>query len=537
MRRDHRPSRSFILVAVLAVTGSALLVATSLLFVAQAEVAGSTHTRARAQSRLLAWSGVQAIMQRLANERDRILEGDLPDLDAEYVIYETDDATGVVRLIPDATGALLTPEAGKLDLNAVTAEVLAATEVIDRELADAIIAFRDQERGGTIRSVPELLRVDGMTPETLYGPLDELPDYDEALGAERDVGERITDRFARVEARDEPRGLADVVTVYGIEPALQRSGKLRINLNVEWSDELAGRLDDRFGEGASNVVKQIIDGGTSFDSDQAICRALAVYDVPPEDWPQYVDALTTDAGDYHYGRVDINTARVETLAALPGFGPEVAELLVRTREAIGADERSTIAWPLIEEIVTPDAYESLAGIITTRCWTYRIRLVAGELMADDEEDAPLESPVVYEAVIDLADPRPRVAYLRNVSLLPTATALAVSVEEDTRERRRRRDERRRDEAIAGEPATTSPEDDAGDDEWSMDTELDFGGDSFDLGGDSFDPGGDPLDFGGDEFMNDDEPEDTSNDPAMEDPSSAPAPESAGRRRIGRWLAD
>ena len=33
----------------------------------------------------------------------------------------------------------------------------------------------------------------------------------------------------------------------------------------------------------------------------------------------YVDALTTDAGDYHYGRVDINTARPETLAALPGI--------------------------------------------------------------------------------------------------------------------------------------------------------------------------------------------------------------------------
>ena len=48
------------------------------------------------------------------------------------------------------------------------------------------------------------------------------------------------------------RGLADAVTVYGFEPALQRSGKLRIDLNVEWSDELAERVTERFGADASS---------------------------------------------------------------------------------------------------------------------------------------------------------------------------------------------------------------------------------------------------------------------------------------------
>jgi len=530
MSRAPTSSRSFILLAVLAITTSALLVATSLLFIAQAEVAGSTHTRARAQSRLLAWSGVQAIMKRLTNERDRILDGDLPDLDAEYVIYETDDATGVVRLIPDATGALLTPEAGKLDVNAVDAVMLAATEVIDGELADAIIRFRDEERGGAFRSVAELLRVPGMTPEILYGPLDELPSYDEQLGVERDVGERIGDRFARADARDEPRGLADVVTVYGVEPALQRNGKLRINLNVEWSDELADRVDDRWGEGTSVVLKRIFDQGTQFDSDGVICEVLRTFNVPVEQWPEYVDALTTDAGDYHYGRVDINTARAETLAAIPGFGPDVAEQLVRTRESLGADERATIAWPAIEGIVDPLAYDDLAGRITTRCWTYRMRIVAGELMAhdDDEENARLESPVIYEVVIDLADPRPRVAYLRDVSLLTTATALAVSVEEaggDFRER----DDRTRDAAFADDDPAAAAEGETPDDEWSMDTELDFGGGEFDLGAD-------PLDFGGDDFMGDDEPG-ASSDPEAGEPASSSAPERGRRRRIGRWLPD
>ncbi|MCP3904425.1 MAG: helix-hairpin-helix domain-containing protein [Planctomycetes bacterium] len=538
MTGPAEPSRSFVLLAVLAVMGSALLVATSLLFLAQAEVAGATHTRDRAQSRLLAWSGIQAVMQRLGNERQRILDGDVPDLDAEYVIYETDDAVGIVRLIPDATGALITPEAGKLDLNTADAAELAATEVIDESLAAAIIEYRDERRGGALRTVAELLRVPGVTPEVLYGPLDELADYGEVLGAGQDVGERITERFARIEARAEPRGLVDVVTVYAVEPALQRNGKLRINLNVEWSDELARRVDDRWGEGASGILEQVFDRGTRFDTDAAIIEVLRSFGLDPEQWPEYVDALTTDAGDYHYGRVDINTARPETLAALPGIGAEAAAQIVRTREALGADERATIAWPAIERIVTPEAYDDLAGRITTRCWTYRLRLVAGErIEGDDAEDAKLHSPVVYEVVIDLADPRPRVAYLRDVSLLPTATKLAVSVAGD--ETGLRRDDRRRRDEDEREPATTAPDEVDPADGWTMDTDLDFGGDSFDLGGDSFDPGGDAFDFGGDLDFGGDEGTEAESEPSMEDAGSS-SPESGGssrRRRIGRWLSD
>ena len=85
-------NRGFTLIAVLVLMGSALLVGTSLLFMAQAEMAGSAGTAGAAQSRALAWSGVQVVMSDLNDQRQQILDGETPIVDDEYVIYELDAA-------------------------------------------------------------------------------------------------------------------------------------------------------------------------------------------------------------------------------------------------------------------------------------------------------------------------------------------------------------------------------------------------------------------------------------------------------------
>ena len=94
--------RSFVLVAVLIIVGSALYVATALLFQAQADVTSSRRAADIAQARALAWSGIQAVMNRLDEQRDRILAGQLPRLDDQYQIYETPGRLGVVRAAVDS---------------------------------------------------------------------------------------------------------------------------------------------------------------------------------------------------------------------------------------------------------------------------------------------------------------------------------------------------------------------------------------------------------------------------------------------------
>jgi DNA uptake protein ComE-like DNA-binding protein len=529
------------LIAVLLVMGATVLVATSLLFVAQAEYAGSARTDDTAQARALAWSGVQAAMVRLNEQRQEILDGGAPRLDGQFVVYETASRLGVARLLPvGPAGEYLVPEAGKLDVNGVDAGILAATSLVDDAQAGAIIAYRDRTLGRPIQSVGELLRVDGVSAETLYGPI-------EALGATDDEERQTGDMDAALGsgAPVELRGLADAVTVYSFEPAIQRNGKLRINLNVPWSDELGRRVADRFGSEVAQTLQRIMESGTTFETEAKIFQVLRFFDVPVDDWPDIVDTFTTEAGDFHFGRLDINTAPYEALAALPGIDPDQAQEIVKVRDELDPDERSTVAWPAIQGILEPEAYDLLAGRITTRCWTWRLRVAAGEVDAEAPE-APLVNPIVYEVVIDLSAPRPRVAFLRDITFLRTTALIAGAAGPEPQESWERDEQAGPDSA--GQTSATGDDSAFGDESAT--------GDDF-AAGEVAPPGGeyaDEDDLGPADDPFGDMAGGVSGDvPAVEQPggpapvsaggaadasaSPAPAPTTGPRRtRIGRWTA-
>ena len=111
--------------------------------------------------------------------------------------------------------------------------------------------------------------------------------------------------------------------------------------------------------------------------------------------------------------------------------------IVRMRDDLSDLDRATIAWPAIHGIVETEAYEQLGGLITTRSWTYRLRLAAGEVDADraqdEATDGAMAGAIIYEVVLDLSSPRPRIAYLREVTWLRTAAMIAANVDTDTQD--------------------------------------------------------------------------------------------------------
>ncbi|MHC4427067.1 MAG: hypothetical protein ACYS0D_00485 [Planctomycetota bacterium] len=504
------------LIAVLLVMGGTVLIATSLLFVAQAEMAGNARSADTVRGRALAWSGVQAAIVRLNEQRDVILEGSVPRLDEEFVIYETPTRLGVARLLPVGPGGeLLVPEAAKLDLNSADAGILADTGMVDDTQAEAIIDHREATLGRPYQSVGELLRVEGVSAETLFGPIEEIAPGDGSASFADGIP-----AAAETGAPETLRGLGDVVTVYSFEPALQRNGRLRINLNRPWSEELGERVSDRFGSEAAQTLQRIMESGTTFDTEAKVFEVLRFFQVPVEDWPDIVDAFTTEEGDFHFGRLDINTAPYEALAALPGLEPEQAEEIVQVRDDLDPDERDTIAWPAVQGIVEAEAYDLLAGRITTRSWTWRLRLVAGEVDAQDPE-APLIDPVLYEVVIDLSAPRPRVAYLRDITWMRATAMIAAAIKVES-------EPDLVAETAADLPAGTEA---AADDDTAAEDDLG--------------PFDEPLDDMGDEdlgamppFEQPAGPEpvspDGADDSAAVGPPSQPA--APDRARIGRWTA-
>ena len=416
--------RGFILVAVLVIVLGAALVATMLVHFAGAENAVAVASAERSTSRALAASGIEVVLSELDLQRDRILSGRSIDLEGQYVLYESDLQLGVVRLLPPAGGTdRLQPVGGLLDLNRATAADLAATGLLDESAAAAIVAERSSRPDRRFRILEDLLEVkaaDGsavVTPEQLMGDLSGFQPSRDVLATELDRGERALEAIGGPEVVS----LSDVLTVHSFEPALQRSGVLRINLNVPHSDELGRRLDQRFGEGAGDGFKQIMDRVT-FDDDTRIVDVVRYFEAEPgERWKTALDALTTE-DRWHFGRIDLNTAPARAIQTLEGVDVEMAERIVRERQSLTSDELATRIWPLLREIMSPDEFGPIAGRVTNRTWIWRVRLAAGTVSIEDP-DGPILSPVIFDVTVDLAAPRSRIAELRDISGLEIGVRL------------------------------------------------------------------------------------------------------------------
>jgi hypothetical protein len=415
--------RAFVLLAVLVVIGGATLVATMLVHFAGSENAVAVASAERARSRALAFSGIQVILSELDGERDQILGGRPAGLDAQYVLYEGDLEMDVVRLLPpDSSGELIRPLGGLLDLNLVSAADLTGTGLLDDASANAIIAARERRPDRRFRTLEDLLEVvlpDGtpaVTPVQLMGPLESFEPSREVLDVELDRGERALEALGEL---GEPT-LREVLTVHSFEPALQRDGALRINLNVPFSETLGRRMDDRFGEGTGDQLRRLMERVT-FDDDKRIVDVLRFLDSPLEDWIEILDVLTSDQR-WHMGRIDLNTAPVRVLQTLEGIDPETAEAIVAERGSLTSEELATRVWPVLRELVDPETFGLIAGRVSTRCWVWSVRLAAGTVSTEDP-DGPIRSPVIIDLVVDLAAPVPRIAALRDISGLEVGVRL------------------------------------------------------------------------------------------------------------------
>lgn len=462
--------RAFTILAVLVVITIGALVATSTLHATDAQhaliEASIRHTRSRA----LAWSGVQAAMSELAQQREDLLDGMAPVLTDEWDLFDLDDGRrGVVRLVViGEEGAVAQSEAGKLNVNTATVEMLALIPGLDQTLAERIVERRNS---APITSVESLADLEGMTIERLYGS-------DDTLG--------LTSLLTALSA--DP----NVQTGVGADSPTYR-GDRKLNINSAWSDRLGRAIADRYDEDTAQGVKQVMEGDFDLSSESQFVAFMRQIDSSVEDWVEVLDVFTTTHDPYTLGRVDLLTAPAPVLAAIPGLDEPTAEAIVQARGSLDDESRRTLVWPVLEGIVTEQQFQTAVDHLTSRSLQWRVRIEVGILDdepaaivapsddrgplrddmiggsfrgADDQIDEPrLRDRLVLEAVIDVASQRPRVAYLRDVTHLDLAFHLASmmpAVEEDPL-------------AIADEDdnGLTDPMEPAGDDVLAMGDAPDF----------------------------------------------------------------
>lgn len=407
--------RGAILLAVMLIITIAALVGTSVLYTADAQRGSATITLQQAQLRSLAWSGVQGAMAQLAAQREALLRGEQPTLTAEWSLFEG-STTGDIRLAPldpQSESSTAASECAKLDLNTATAPMLAKLPGLNDELAGKVLAARGKEFGAP----EELARVQGLPASILL----DVP------------SDSISIETAA------PRGLLALTTTFAFDPNTAADGQPKVNISGGWSEEIKTDLTARFPEVAKTLEPLLATAG-KVAGDPQLIAILRRNKIPPEQWDALLAAVTTSDEQFNRGRVDLNLAPVEVLAAIPGLDRPAAEKIIDARARVSLADREKVTWPLTQGAVTPDQFEKASAWLTTHSLQWRVRVEA-RLRSGPTQESKLGSTLkiesetldppgmVWEAVIDVSDTRPRVAYLRDVTHLPGLARQALANEQ------------------------------------------------------------------------------------------------------------
>ncbi len=430
-----RGRRGVILLATFVVVVIAAMTAGAVVQMTAVQRLGLAASGARAQSRALAWSGVLGVMTELETQREALLRGGEPELTREWTVYETDGGErGVVRLRLIG-GRTARSEAALLDMNSATEAMLAGLGAVGEEGATRITAAREEALFG---SIAEALSAADLLPNE--------------AGSETGSGDVQTP------------ALRDLVTVFSADPLVQagvgpegnrHAGEACVSVRGEWDEALRRSLERRFSPAVLDAVQppppeeeaDAAAPASSADSSGSAAprpqppatmaefiQRVQQAGLSPEALAEAMDTFTIEDAGYRFGRVDIMRAPEAVLRCIPGVDEIAAAAIVERRESLDEESRLSAAWLLTDGILTEEAFREAAAHVTTRTLQWRIIVEAGIEDASTEgalgEAAPLRNRASLEAVIDVAGERARVAYLRDVTLLESAAALARLADEE-----------------------------------------------------------------------------------------------------------
>jgi len=299
-------------------------------------------------------------------------------------------------------------EASRLNVNTASREQLLRLEDegMTEEIADAIIDWRDKNdeprgggaeagyyenlrygyriRNGHFGTIRELLMVKGVAEQMLYGE-------DTNLNGKLDYNEKDGDESAPPDNKDDrlDQGWIAYLTCYSYDKNQDAGGNERININKADEDKLTEELNiskphakwivkNRKDDGYKSIADLINDKSaekaekdSKEDSEEAAPLDL-------ETFKDIADKITVDDKQGISGRVNINTAPKEVLAALLGddeTAEQIADEIINYRDGLLSGMQS-IAEVLNVKSVNVKTFKEIAKHITTRSDTFTIQCVA-----------------------------------------------------------------------------------------------------------------------------------------------------------------
>ncbi len=384
--REESARHGFVLLAVLIAMAIALLAAAGAIAVARGALADTRGGARSALARSAALDAVALVSATLAQSRSELLQGGnptaFPARDGTMLEREHGDERLVVRLVPFADGKFFEAESGKLAVATIDDSTLERLIEAAGVALDAA-AFRDQ-------FFSESLDIHDLTKPT-------------------------------------PQAW---VTRFAAEPMIDGEGAPRMVL-ADSIDEASVQQLRRMGGDVLLAVARRAAADVEGDAqhfETRVVRALRAEGVALQDWHTALTALTTVDGDRVTGRVSVNHAPVEVLRGLEGVHAELATRIVEERALLTPEERRSAAWLVARGIVSEEEFGPLASRLTARCLQWRFRVEANfELLeppSEARDAAPHQALARFDCIVDCAQAAPRLALLRDTTMLGAFAAIA-----------------------------------------------------------------------------------------------------------------
>lgn len=412
--RRARSERGIAVLVVLVVIAIGALAGTVALLAARSASEGASVSANRVQSRLTMRSGVLILQQESIAQREAVLGGADFELDVPFEVFTQGERSGVFRLDATLTETPVSLDA-LLDVNTADATMLAGLPGLDETIAGAIVAKLP------VRSLGELLGVEGVTVELLYG------EYD-------DSGRLISDMPP----------LASLLTVGSVDPSFTigvgsiESATEQVDVSGEFDQAVVDRARELVGpqEGGAALATVLGEGRQRPKTRADLAQALRSAGQSLVTSGQIVDGVCFGAEPAR-GRVDINRAPLEVLAVLPGLDAESAEAIVDARRSLAPEQLCDPLWPLREGLVDESDMVKLLDRVTTRSVRWVLRAEAGMSAADRErsvgvdsiedvqriragmaaaQDDRLSDRVAMDLLVDFSGSKPAVVPLGEVSI-------------------------------------------------------------------------------------------------------------------------
>jgi DNA uptake protein ComE-like DNA-binding protein len=311
-----------------------------------------------------------------------------------------------------------TDEAGKINLNSASLEMLLRLPGMTSELAASIIDWRDEDseisaggaeneyyllqpepyncKNSAFETVDEILLVKGASEELLYGEDTNLNGILDDHENDGDLSDPSDNRNGRLDT-----GFYDYVTVYSVEANVDNEGNERININDAGArSDLQSMLQEVVSEERSLEIMNLIPTRPSY------ANILDFYfntGLKYEEFVQIADRLTTSDEETLPGLVNINTASKEVLLCLPGLEEKDADAILSYRD--GNEELNSTAW--VTKVLDREKAVGIGSFITIRSYQYSADIVclSGNGRAYKR----------YKAVFDTQKGTPRIIYWKSLT--------------------------------------------------------------------------------------------------------------------------